>query len=275
MQRFDADDVWTAIVGRRGDSGEQVDSGDLRGTEWEAFTADSPPTSDDFTIRTLDIPDGPQKERLGRPVAVDRLREVRALCGFTRIDGPDEGDPTRIAPIWNTPQNWLPAAEIRGEGILITLSEARIERWERGFRETGRYGDLQRATRNWRTRRGLEPEGTTPPPRFVLLHTMSHLLMRQVALECGYSTASIRERLYCREPGASDGSPMAGVLLYTAAPDSEGTLGGLVALSEPARLAAVLRDALKGAKPGCTEGERGCSREERGLGAPLNLGEWS
>ena len=69
--------------------------------------------------------------------------------------------------------------------------------------------------------------------------------MRQVALECGYSAAAIRERLYCREADDNEEPPMAGILLYTAAPDSEGTLGGLVALAEPARLGAVLRNALK------------------------------
>jgi hypothetical protein len=87
-----------------------------------------------------------------------------------------------------------------------------------------------------------------PPARFVLLHTIAHLLLHQVALECGYSTASIRERLYCRAPGDSLGPPMAGVLLYAASPDSEGTLGGLVSLAEPSRLAALLRDAVTRAK---------------------------
>ena len=249
LLRYDADDVWTAIVDRRDGSEGEADTGtgDLRGPEWEAFTAAVPPKSDDFKVRALEIPDG-FKKTLGHPVAVDRLREVLALCGFTRIDGPDEADPNRIAPIWKAPQAWLPAAEVRGEGILIRLPEARVEQWERDYRDSSRYLYLQQATRNWRTRRGLEPDGGMPPARYVLLHTLSHLLINQVALECGYSTASIRERLYCRESGDDEGPPMAGVLLYTAAPDSEGTLGGLVALAEPARLAAVLRDALSRAR---------------------------
>ena len=53
----------------------------------------------------------------------------------------------------------------------------------------------------------------------VLVHSLSHALMRAVALEAGYSQASIRERIYCREPW--EHGPMAGVLLATAAPDSE------------------------------------------------------
>ena len=247
LLRYDADDIWTVIVDRR-DSGEQgAGTEDLRGPEWAAFTAAVPPQSDDFEVRALDIPGG-FKKTLDHPVAVQRLREVQALCGFTRIDGPDASHPERVAPIWKTPQSWLPAAEVRGEGILIRLPETRVEQWEASYRTADRYGYLRQATRNWRTRRGLDPDGGMPPARFVLLHTLSHLLIHQVALECGYSTASIRERLYSRESGNPTGPPMAGVLLYTASPDSEGTLGGLVALTAPKRLASVVREAITRAK---------------------------
>ena len=247
LLRYDGDDVWTAIVDRRGGVEGDIGTGDLRGPEWEAFTAAVPPESDDFEVRALDVPSG-FKKTLDHPIAVDRLREVQALCGFTRIDGPDAAEEARTAPLWKVPQAWLPAAEVRGEGILVRLPEARVEQWEKEYEASGSYRDLKQATRNWRTRRGLEPGEGMPPARFVLLHTVSHLLVHQVALECGYSTASIRERLYCRESGDPNGPPMAGVLLYTASPDSEGTLGGLVALSEPSRLAGVLRDAMSRAK---------------------------
>ncbi len=245
--RWNADDVWQAIADHRGGNEADTGSSDLRGPEWEAFTAAVPPNSDNFRVRALDTPDG-FKKTLDHPIAVDRLREVQALCGFTRIDGPDAGEPSRIAPIWKGDQSWLPAAEVRGEGILIRLPEARVEQWEKEYRNSSRYADLVQATRNWRIRRGLDPDEGTRPARLVLLHTLSHLLIHQVALDCGYSTASIRERLYCRESGHPEGPPMAGVLLYTASPDSEGTLGGLVALSEPMRLAGVLRDAVNRAK---------------------------
>ncbi|MCY4457154.1 MAG: DUF1998 domain-containing protein [Acidimicrobiaceae bacterium] len=245
--RWDADDVWTAIDDHRGGNKDDIGIDDLRGPEWEAFTAAVPPNSDDFRVRALEIPSG-FKKTLDHPIAVDRLREVQALCGFTRIDSPDAGDPDRIAPIWNGDQSWLPAAEVRGEGILVRLPEARVEQWEKDYRTSSRYRDLAQATRNWRARRGLDPAEGIKPARFVLLHTLSHLLVHQVALDCGYSAASIRERLYCRESGDPEGPPMAGVLLYTASPDSEGTLGGLVALCEPNRLAGVLRDAVSRAK---------------------------
>jgi hypothetical protein len=75
-----------------------------------------------------------------------------------------------------------------------------------------------------------------------LLHSLSHLLINEFAMECGYSAASIRERLYCAEGG--DDEAMAGLLLYTSAPDSEGTLGGLVSLARPENLGRLLDQAL-------------------------------
>jgi hypothetical protein len=247
LLRYDLDDVWTIIADRqRGQPGTTA-SGDLRGPEWEAFTSAVPPHSDDFEVRAVSVPAGFAKT-LDQPVAVLRLREVQALCGFTRIDGPDDEEPSRIAPLWNASQTWLPAAEVRGEGILVRLSEARIEQWEQAYAAGDRYRQLQQAIRSWRARRGLAPAGPVPPARLVLLHTFSHLLLHQVALDCGYSTASIRERLYCRPPGDPTGPAMAGVLLYAASPDSEGTLGGLVALAEPSRLASIVREATSRAR---------------------------
>jgi hypothetical protein len=83
--------------------------------------------------------------------------------------------------------------------------------------------------------------------RYILLHTFSHMLMRQLALECGYSAASIRERIYAREP-YEDGGPMAGILIYTSAPDSEGTLGGLVEQGHPETLQDTIYRALQDAQ---------------------------
>jgi len=261
MLEHDAEDVWTAICDRRRGTEGDVGTGDLRGPEWEAFTAPVPPRSDDFQVRSLPVPSGFNKT-IGSPVALERLREVQALCGFTRLDGPDIGDVQRVAPLWREPLNWLPAAETRGEGILIRLPESRVEQWEREYAAGERYQRLVQANRNWRTRRGLPPHGEMQPARFVLLHTLAHLLLHQVALESGYSTASLRERIYCREVGDPLGEPMAGVLLYTASPDSEGTLGGLVALAEPGRLGAVLQEARERARlcstdPMCSEHQAG------------------
>ena len=103
---------------------------------------------------------------------------------------------------------------------------------------------LRSAYGRWRENRDLAPDPAFPIARYLLVHTLSHLLLRQVALECGYSSASIRERLYI---GTLE-RPTAGFLLSTAASDSEGTLGGLVALGEARFLGRLLSQALEDAQ---------------------------
>jgi hypothetical protein len=105
-------------------------------------------------------------------------------------------------------------------------------------------GVFLEAHQRWRIARKLEPpQEFYPGIRFVLLHSFAHALIRQLAVECGYTTAALRERIYSRNPG-EDGPEMAGVLIYTAAPDSEGTLGGLVSLGKPETLERHLDQAL-------------------------------
>jgi hypothetical protein len=97
----------------------------------------------------------------------------------------------------------------------------------------------------WRKLRKLQPlSDNFPGIRLVLLHSLAHALMRQIVMDCGYTAASVRERLYSRRPNEVSG-PMAGILLYTAAPDSEGTLGGLVELGDPLTLGRHLQQALE------------------------------
>ena len=104
---------------------------------------------------------------------------------------------------------------------------------------------LRAAHGTWRERRGIEPpEGEWPGARYVLVHSLAHMIINQVALECGYSAASIRERLYVRESDDPE-QAMAGVLLYTAAPDSEGTLGGMVRLGKSDAFQQILSNALE------------------------------
>ena len=99
----------------------------------------------------------------------------------------------------------------------------------------------------WRTARGIEPpEDGFPGIRYVLLHSFSHALLRQLSLECGYAAASIRERIYA-QPASDEHEGMAGVLIYTSAPDSEGTLGGLVSLGETETLGLHIAQALESA----------------------------
>jgi Domain of unknown function (DUF1998) len=159
---------------------------------------------------------------------VPRLREVSALYGFTRIDAPEwdvmSTDADRVVRLSRAAPNWVPCAQTRGEGIFLRFDENTLRAWEQRSDVQARKKTLDAGHEAWRADRRLPP-GQWPGMRYVL-HTFAHAMIRELALECGYSAADIAERVYAR----SGDQPMAGVLLYTAAPDSEGTLGGLVSL---------------------------------------------
>jgi hypothetical protein len=199
---------------------------------------------------------------------VERLRETRVFYGFDRL----ESNPRPLVdmpgsamtqlfrdPPHQPQERWLPAIEVFGEGIYLELREDRIAQWQHANQDwlqtrlndqfIVRLGDvfqtlppLGAADRSWAT-------------RYLLVHTLAHVLINQFVFECGYSTASLRERLYV---SADTDAPMAGILIYTAAGDSEGTLGGLVRLGRQERLGPVVRRALSraswcSADPVCSE----------------------
>jgi hypothetical protein len=206
------------------------------------------PESDDFKLRAVGPPGGRAGE-LADVVLVERLREVSALTGFTRISAPDDlaAAGGAVAPLSREAPRWLPCSEVRGEGIFFRFPEERVTAWEARYRGSDTAVALWQAHRGWRTRRGLAPQEGWPGERYVLLHSFAHALIRELALECGYTASSIRERIYAGDR-SDGGETMAGVLLYTAAPDSEGTLGGLVSLGEPEHLEPLLRQALERAQ---------------------------
>ena len=121
---------------------------------------------------------------------------------------------------------------MRGEGLFLRLSEQKVSQWlaAAGILDAQFF----RAHQRWRAQRGLEPSLGFPGLRYILLHSLAHALIRQFSVECGYAAASLKERIYSSTP--NDDEAMAGILIYTAAPDSEGTLGGLVTLGETANL---------------------------------------
>ena len=212
--------------------------------------------SADLQLKQVEVPVG-LSNAIDKVVIVERLREVRAAIGFTRIDAPGEledGQPTVggiRAPMSRQAPTWVPATDIRGEGIFIQFREDALQAWL-NQESSRRFNDeFFESHCRWRETRHIEPVGDGYPGlRYVLLHSFSHALMRRLTMECGYSAASVRERIYSREPHHHPDhlEPMAGVLIYTAAPDSEGTLGGLAALGEPDQLGRHIRTALADAR---------------------------
>jgi hypothetical protein len=252
LSAYTDEQIWEAVEKKKsGAAKDDEESTDLRSPEWKVFSnPDLKLNSRNFKLSIVKPPNGYQ-QILQKVVLAERLREVQALIGFTRIESP--GDYSELpelpeekrAPLSRATPRWVPTSDVRGEGLFLHFSEEAIQAWLKKVK--GLDGEFYNAHKRWRMSRGLEAEANYPTLRYVLMHSLAHALIRQLSLECGYTTASIRERIYSR--GASeDGEPMAGILLYTAAPDSEGTLGGLVSLGKPEILQRHLEQALEGVR---------------------------
>ncbi len=178
---------------------------------------------------------------------IRKLRETRVLAGFTRLL-PPEGDPRseRLQPLKIDRRiDWLPAMTVRGEGIFFEFDFSKLEEWMGKMdRPSSRIRSLLEAYDRSRVLRGQAPRDATP--KFVMMHTFAHMLINQLAFDCGYGSASLRERIYCDFEEGSE--PMQGVLIYTASGDSEGTMGGLVRQGEPDRLPDTIERAVRKAQ---------------------------
>ncbi|MBT0774290.1 DUF1998 domain-containing protein [Kineosporia sp. J2-2] len=191
-------------------------------------------------------------KHFSRVLAAEKLRKVNALIGFTRIDDMDRVDdlPKRLVPVTRAEKPmWTVATEDFGEGIFLQLDESWVRAWEARVKKSDIWAAHEAAHRlNFERRfsetaKNVDHLDRLPKPRYWLVHTLAHVLIREMAMTSGYSAASLSERLYAWEEG-SDRPAAAGLLICTTAADSDGTLGGLVQLSEPARLQKIVKDAL-------------------------------
>jgi hypothetical protein len=178
---------------------------------------------------------------------IDTLCETRALRGFTRLKsdtvGLDDGKKMLFSKRHSGKINWLPAYQVRGEGIFLELNQDLVQKWSN-------LDSVKQRTKRIinRVNAGeIRPSSVCEEidPGYFLIHTLSHLLIRQLIFDSGYSTASLRERMYVDKRGSI---PRYGSLIYTAAGDSEGTLGGLVALAEGKKFNELLKGALESAR---------------------------
>lgn len=247
VDKWDPQDIWKAIEERKEDktSTAVVSEGDIKTPEWDVLTSAVPPTHwPHFLSSKVDRPIAYQGY-LANVLLLERLREVNALIGYTRVEAPEEStDPDErppMADLCRGKPDWVPASEVHGEGIFLQFNEAIVAEWEQSSPVQARSRELEAGHKGWRNARGLNPDEGYPGIRYAMLHTFAHLLIRELALECGYNAASIRERIYSK---SDKNAPMAGVLLYTAAADSDGTLGGLVELGKPENLGRLIEQAL-------------------------------
>ncbi len=272
LEGFDDSEVMDAISYLKSDRPQEIP---VRQAELEAILAapegfgDDIPVDPDFHARRL--PDAiwrrsNRTDGIETVIQLHRIREILALTGFTRfepvtpdIQGEYESDVER-AQLAIEPQ-WFPAVENRGEGVFIQLKSEQITSWLATVGVKERIKFLDKGHQKWAEDRN----STRPFPGgpYVLLHTLSHLLIQSLSMRCGYPASSIRERLYTDVEAGSFG-----LLLYTGSPDADGTLGGLV--QEARHIDDHLDQAMKIAAlcsndPICAQHEPGQSMEQRWL----------
>lgn len=223
----------------------------------------------DFYARAVRLPQprSPLLQHIARVVQVHRLREVVAQVGFTRFESamPDvDGElalDVRRAPLARD-VTWVPAVEHRGEGVFIVPDPIKLAEWEARPAVQARADRLRAGFGRWRAQ---HPQSTFewPGVRYVMLHSLAHLLLTAVSLECGYQASAIRERVYVGAAGC-------GILLHTGSSDAEGTLGGLAQMGAMPDFERHLRTALDLARlcsndPVCAQHEPDDTRAERYL----------
>ncbi len=228
------------VIRAHQNGGVAADTVDLLEAEFRLFSQPPPvPEGRDF------LADVRREPPAGLPglhtfTTVERLREVAALYGFTRLTPPGDSGQA-FTPVVRS-GTWVPVSVVRGEGIFIRFPDGAegapnlLSSWEFTAAHDPRAEQFHEAHRTFLERRGAE-HSPWPGVRYLMLHTFSHAVINQLALECGYAAASIRERIYCSPTAA-------GVLLYTSAPDSEGTLGGLMSLVRSKRIDRIVADAV-------------------------------
>ena len=230
--------------------------------------------SKDFEKKMIVVPES-LDQYIEKIAKITKLKEVKALMGFKRLNEPSNSSNPgkgRFAPVSKSlKNNWLPAIEIFGEGIFFSIKTETLERWEadpnlkkraKVINDEHKRNSIENLPPYLRDNFELDP---IVSPRFLLLHSLSHAIMNQLALDCGYSVSSLKERLYISE---KDSSNMAGILIYTSSSDSEGTLGSLSEKAEIDDFEHVFKEAIFSQKT-CSD-DPNCIDQISSLTEPFN-----
>ncbi len=223
--------------------------------EWEYLQQETlEPDADQPDLLVTEVERGPElPPGISRVIAVDKMKKINAVLGFTRLDEMDRVNDVarRLVKLTRDGKpTWIPATEDRGEGIFLQLDLDAVAAWEQTVEASALWqAHRQSHRRNFQRRfsetaKAVDPDSRLPSPRYWLLHTLAHILIREMAMTCGYGAASLTERIY-GWTASPERRAAAGILICTTASDSEGTLGGLVALAEPRRLQDVVNAALR------------------------------
>ncbi len=245
QRRLDGDLKWTELENSPDIDNKYYDEEVFRHAEYEALCEGRGNVESD--LYSINIPtqkyDDPIYSYCSSITLVHKLKETRAFYGFTRLYS--ENSQSMIDKQKdlkkNESINWLPAIVVKGEGIFFEFSEFKIAQWLEYAAVSGRISKLIDNYERICNMRSMTHRKINP--RFIMLHTLAHLLINQLSYECGYGSSALRERIYCNNEIRE--KTMNGILIYTATGDSEGSLGGLVRQGQPGRIEPIFIRALK------------------------------
>jgi hypothetical protein len=244
---FSHEDIWNAILeSRRRSDIERQDAAaapNPKEAEFELFTSGDQIGSASLNARLTG-------ERLPRAiwstagdintnfiqdvVAMSRLCVVSALYGFTRLEpapSPFDENFEEIAlhvrgqPLADKVR-WLPAMEQFGEGFFIRIDADWFSQRLTDPVVLETMATVEERYNSWKSKQASR--SPYPGHAYLFAHSLSHMLMEQIALEAGYPSTSLSERIYALSTPASTRISKIGVLIYAAGSGSQGTLGGLL-----------------------------------------------
>lgn len=232
-------EIITTLNNQEKEDDPQTDD-EYRKQEFDVLTATVGKPEDELYVKNYTIDKYQNLGFLKSISLVHKLRETRVFCGFRRIEPDGECDSADIS-IKKIP--WLPAIKNSGEGIMFEFDQEKLIDWSKKEKIIERTKTIEQ---NLKNSGKLEKEILNPV--YVLLHTFAHCLINTLASESGYSNASIREKIYCSKYVNNETPKMAGILIYTASGDSEGSLGGLVRQGTPGRIENIITRTINEAK---------------------------
>ena len=131
---------------------------------------------------------------------------------------------------------YLPAIESYGEGIFFEFDNEVLNNWvESNPKIKERISILIGNHQHYESTLNDDFELN---PNYVLIHTFSHLIIKELEYLCGYPSTSIQERLYLDQ-----GLGMNGVLIYTIA-GSEGSYGGITSICDDKKIGKLISSAM-------------------------------
>lgn len=203
--------------------------------------ADTEDDNGDFVREPYDGAEYAGLDFIKQVTLLHKIREVKVQLGFSRIEPVSGMDDDNFVSIKPEGLPWYPGCEVRGEGIFIELKEAAIEDWIKQHPEVVKRAE--KLNENYAKTYYAKAKARNITPKYLLMHSLAHALIEALSFECGYGVASMQERIYV-DSGEPDGLRMAGIFIYTASGDSEGTLGGLVSQGYPDILPRIFRAAI-------------------------------